>query len=75
MPTWQGWTRAERMLFCDHPQGSAQVMLASMRYAWLANVELAGSRERFAAPPAQPMRASSSATARSADSAAPSIPG
>jgi cytochrome c5 len=46
----QGWTREERQLFYYHPQGSAQVMLAQMRYAWFVNLELAGSRERFAAP-------------------------
>lgn len=46
----QGWTRAERMLFYYHPQGSAQVMLAQLRYAWFVNLERAGSRERFTAP-------------------------
>lgn len=46
----QGWTREERRLFYYHPQGSAQVMLAQLRYAWFVNLELAGSRERFAAP-------------------------
>jgi hypothetical protein len=50
VPTWQGWTRDERRLFYYHPQGSAQVMLAQLRYAWFVNLELAGSRERFAAP-------------------------
>lgn len=49
-PTSQGWTREQRMLFYYHPQGSAQVMLARLRYAWLVNLELAGSRERFASP-------------------------
>jgi len=49
-PTAQGWTHEQRMLFYYHPQGSAQVMLAQMRYAWFVNLELAGSRERFAAP-------------------------
>jgi hypothetical protein len=48
--TWQGWTREDRKLFYYHPQGSAQVMLAQMRYAWFINLERAGSRERFAAP-------------------------
>ena len=48
--TEQGWTRDERMLFYHHPQGSAQVMLAQMRHAWLVNLERAGSRDRFAAP-------------------------
>jgi hypothetical protein len=48
--TWQGWTREDRMLFYYHPQGSAQVMLAQMRYAWFVNLERAGSRDRFAAP-------------------------
>jgi len=46
----QGWTPEERQLFYYHPQGSAQVMLAQLRYAWFVNLELAGSRERFAAP-------------------------
>jgi len=46
----QGWTHEQRMLFYYHPQGSAQVMLAQMRYAWLVNLELAGSRKKFAAP-------------------------
>jgi hypothetical protein len=50
VPTWQGWTREERQLFYYHPQGSAQVMLAQLRYAWFVNLELAGSRNRFAAP-------------------------
>jgi mono/diheme cytochrome c family protein len=47
---WQGWTPDERQRFYYHPQGSAQVMLGQMRYAWFINLELAGSRERFAAP-------------------------
>jgi mono/diheme cytochrome c family protein len=46
----QGWTHEDRQRFYYHPQGSAQVMLAQLRYAWLVNLELAGSRERFAAP-------------------------
>jgi hypothetical protein len=46
----QGWTPEERQTFYYHPQGSAQVMLAQLRYAWLVNLELAGSRDRFAAP-------------------------
>lgn len=46
----QGWTVDERRTFYYHPQGSAQVMLAQLRYAWFVNLELAGSRERFAAP-------------------------
>jgi hypothetical protein len=46
----QGWTADDRRTFYYHPQGSAQVMLAQLRYAWLVNLELAGSRERFAAP-------------------------
>ena len=46
----QGWTLEERQTFYYHPQGSAQVMLAQLRYAWLVNLELAGSRDRFAAP-------------------------
>lgn len=46
----QGWTPEERQTFYYHPQGSAQVMLAQLRYAWFVNLELAGSRERFAAP-------------------------
>ncbi len=50
VPTWQGWTREDRMLFYYHPQGSAQVMLAQLRYDWFVNLERAGSRERFAAP-------------------------
>jgi hypothetical protein len=49
-PAWQGWTHDERMRFYYHPQGSAQVMLAQMRYAWFVNLELAGSREKLAAP-------------------------
>lgn len=49
-PTWQGWTEDDRKLFYHHPQGSAQVMLAQMRYDWFVNLERAGSRERFAAP-------------------------
>ena len=46
----QGWTQEDRQRFYYHPQGSAQVMLAQLRYAWFVNLELAGSRERFAAP-------------------------
>ena len=46
----QGWMPEERQTFYYHPQGSAQVMLAQLRYAWFVNLELAGSRERFAAP-------------------------
>ena len=35
----QGWSRDERLRFYYHPQGSAQVMLAQMRYAWFVNLE------------------------------------
>ena len=48
--TWQGWTREDRMRFYYHPQGSAQVMLAQMRYAWFVHLEKASGRARFAAP-------------------------
>jgi hypothetical protein len=48
--TWQGWTREDRLRFYHHPQGSAQVMLAQMRYSWFVNLEMAVGRARFAAP-------------------------
>jgi RoxA-like, cytochrome c-like len=48
--TWQGLTEEERRLYYQHPQGSAQVMLAQLRYAWFINLEKAGSRDKFAAP-------------------------
>jgi len=46
----QGWSRDERLRFYYHPQGSAQVMLAQMRYAWFINLERPFGRDRFAAP-------------------------
>ena len=46
----QGWTRDERLRFYYHPQGSAQVMLAQMRYDWFVNLERPVGRDRFAAP-------------------------
>ena len=49
-PTWQGWTAEQIQLYYHHPQGSAQVMLAQMRYAWFVALEQAGGRDRFAAP-------------------------
>ncbi len=48
--TWQGWTKEDRDRFYHHPQGSAQVMLAQLRYSWFVNLEMASGRERFAAP-------------------------
>lgn len=49
-PTWQGWTREDRLRFYYHAQGSAQVMLARMRYAWFVNLERPFGRERLATP-------------------------
>ena len=46
----QGWTREDRLRFYYHAQGSAQVMLARMRYAWFTNLELPFGRDRLAAP-------------------------
>jgi hypothetical protein len=48
--TWQGWTEEDRKRYHYHPQGSAQVMMAQLRYWWLVNLELPLGRERFAAP-------------------------
>lgn len=48
--TWQGWTAEDRLRFYHHPQGSAQVMLAQMRYAWFVNLEQPASRAKFAEP-------------------------
>jgi hypothetical protein len=48
--TWQGWSREDRMRFYYHPQGSAQVMLARMRYAWFTNLELPFTRDKLADP-------------------------
>ncbi len=46
----QGWTSEDRLRFYYHPQGSAQVMLAQMRYDWFVNLERPVGRDRFAAP-------------------------
>jgi len=48
--TWQGWTAEDRKRFYHHPQGSAQVMMARLRYWWLVYLELPFSKKRFAAP-------------------------
>lgn len=48
--TWQGWTAEERQLYYHHPQGSAQGLLAEMRYAWFVNLERAVGREKFSSP-------------------------
>jgi hypothetical protein len=49
-PTSQGWTDQDRSRFYHHPQGSAQVMLARLRYSWFVNLEVPIGREHFAAP-------------------------
>ena len=48
--TWQGWTDEERRRYYHHPQGSAQVMMAQLRYWWLVNLERPFGTDRFAAP-------------------------
>ncbi|NHA14418.1 di-heme-cytochrome C peroxidase [Thioalkalivibrio sp. XN279] len=48
--TWQGWTAEDRKRYYHHPQGSAQVMMAQLRYWWMVNLELPFGRDRFAAP-------------------------
>jgi hypothetical protein len=48
--TWQGWTQEDRLRYYHHPQGSAQVMLAQMRYSWFVNLEMPLGQARFAAP-------------------------